>query len=144
VLGGIRSGVGWYRNCRCLRVRIVNEPLLLFPGEDGFECVGNTGRFLIGIGRGRVVSLGTDVGMSDTARRLLYALARRSIQRNLGGALRFIQVEEAALADECVQQALFITEPGDLLFFLVPDRAGGDAVKRALDVLLIPDDSART
>ena len=78
---------------------------------------------------------GTDVGLSDSARDLLDDLARRSLEHNLKGALRFIHVDDALLADDCTQQALEKTAPGDLLFFLVPDPAASEAVMTALDEL---------
>lgn len=115
-------------------MRIVKEPLPLASG-DAFECVGARGRFLIGIAEGKVVAKGTDVGLSDSARNLLDELARRSLEQNLNGALRFIHVERAQYADDCAQQALSTTDSGDLLFFLVSDRAASDAVKSALDSL---------
>ena len=115
-------------------VRIVKHPLRLSSG-DAFECVCARGRFLIGIAEGKVVAKGTDVGLSDSARDLLNALARRSLEKNLNGALRFIHVEEAEFADDCAQQALSTTDSGDLLFFLVPDRDSSEAVKSALDAM---------
>jgi hypothetical protein len=113
-------------------VRIVKEPLRLLSG-DAFDCVCERGRFLIGIAEGKVVAKGTDVGLSDSARELLDALARRSLEQNLNGALRFIHVEEADFADDCAQQALSTTHSGDLLFFLVSDPDASEAVKSALD-----------
>jgi len=118
-------------------VRIVKEPLRQLS-EDAFECVCDRGRFLIGIAEGKIVARGTDVGLSDSARDLLDALARRSLEKNLNGALRFIHVEEAEFADDCTQQALSTTDSGDLLFFLVSDRNASEAVKTALDALSTP------
>ena len=115
----------------------MKEPLRLLSG-DAFECVCDRGRFLIGIAEGKVVARGTDVGLSDSARDLLDALARRSLEKNLNGALRFIHVEEAEFADDCTQQALSTTDSGDLLFFLVSDRNASEAVKTALDALSKP------
>jgi hypothetical protein len=116
-------------------VQIVKESLLLPSGGSAFECSSEHGRFLIGIGEGKVVAKGTDVGLSDAARGLLDALARRSIEQDFKGALRFIHVAQAQFADECAEQALLMTAPGDVLFFLVPDPAAGTAVKAALDAL---------
>ena len=114
-------------------MRIVKEPLLLSPEASAFDCVSDRGRFLIGIAEGKVVAKGTDVGLSDSARGLLDDLARRSLKQNLHGALRFIHVDGAQLADDCTQQALDKTASGDLLFFLVPDAEASEAVKTALD-----------
>ena len=132
-MGGIAIAEGCSEHCDHT-VRIVKEPLRLFPG-DAFECVCDRGRFLIGIAEGKVVAKGTDVGLSDGARDLLDKLARRSLEKNLNGALRFIHVEEAEFADDCTQQALSTTDSGDLLFFLVSDRNASEAVKTALDAL---------
>lgn len=118
-------------------VRIVKEPLRQLSG-DAFECVCDRGPFLIGIAEGKLVAKGTDVGLSDQARGLLDALARRSLEKNLNGALRFIHVEEAEFADDCTQQALSTTDSGDLLFFLVSDRDSSEAVKTALDAMSTP------
>jgi hypothetical protein len=116
-------------------VPIVKQPLVLPSGGSAFDCSSERGRFLIGIGEGKVVARGTDVGLSDAARDLLNALARRSVDLGFKGALRFIHVADAGSADDSAEQALQLTAPGDLLFFLVPDRAAAAALKRALDVL---------
>ena len=118
-------------------MRFLREPLLLFSAANAFECVSDNGRFLVGIGEGKIVSNGTDVGLSGPARKLLEALAKRSIGQNFSGALRFIQVEDE-FAVECSQQALLTTDAGDLLFFLVSGRAGCEALKTALNALLTP------
>jgi len=116
-------------------VQIVKQPLRLSPDSNAFECRSERGRFLIGIGEGKVVAKGTDVGLSDAARDLLDALALRSAEQQFRGALRFIHVAQADLADDCAEQALLMTAPGDVLFFLVPDAAAGQAVQTALDAL---------
>lgn len=116
-------------------VSIVKQPLLLPSGGPAFDCSSERGRFLIGIGEGKVVAKGTDVGLSDAARNLLDALARRSVDLGFKGALRFIHVADAEIADGCAEQALLMTAPGDLLFFLVPDPEAGAAVATALDAL---------
>lgn len=114
---------------------IVKQPLRLPSGGSAFDCSSERGRFLIGIGEGKVVAKGTDVGLSDAARDLLDALARRSVDLGFKGALRFIHVADAEFADDCAEQALLMTAPGDLLFFLVPDPVAGAAVSTALDAL---------
>jgi hypothetical protein len=116
-------------------VSIVKQPLLLSTGGSAFDCRSDRGRFLVGIGEGKVVAKGTDVGLADAARELLDALARRSVDLGFKGALRFIHVADAEFAAESTGQALRMTAPGDVLFFLVPDAAAGAAVAAALDAL---------
>jgi hypothetical protein len=119
-------------------VQIVKAPLLSSNG-DAFDGMADHGRFLVGVGEGKVLARGTDVGLSDGARQLLNVLAKWSADQRLEGALRFVQVEEAEGAGDCVEQALHDTAPGDLLFFLVPGSAELEAVKSALDAASSPD-----
>jgi hypothetical protein len=125
-------------------VRLLCAPLLLSPASDAFECVANNGRFLVGIGVGKIVSAGVDVGLSKAAREALNSLAERSIEQEMTGALRFVQVESLEHAAECTEKALLITDEGDLVFFLVADHACSEAVKGALHDLLSPLPPDRT
>jgi hypothetical protein len=113
-------------------------PLLLSPDGDAFECVAANGRFLLGVGVGKIVSAGTDIGLSAMARELFHALVLRAIEENLKGELRFVQVERAEHASESAEKALLFTAAGDLVFFLMADHASSEAMKGVLHDLCSP------
>jgi hypothetical protein len=109
-------------------------------GQDGacadaaaVDALANGKRYLIGVGTGKLVAAGTDVGLSASAQRCLDVLLDRAAEHAAQPSLNLVQIKRTIDAREFVRRALLLAEDGDILFFFVDDSDGCRAVVQAVN-----------
>jgi hypothetical protein len=95
-------------------------------------------RFLIGVGVGKLVAAGTDVGLSPAAQRCLDVLLDRARMQDVLPSLNFVPIRPDLSATDCVRYALLLANDGDVVFFIVDDAPGCHAVMQAVNVQASP------
>ena len=88
---------------------------------------------LIGVGTGKLVAGGTDVGLSRAAQRCLDVLLERAAAHAAVPSINLVQIKRAIDASEFVRRAMLLVEDGDILFFFVDDSDACRAAVRAVN-----------
>jgi hypothetical protein len=119
-------------------LQIVSSYLQLEDGSradvHAAEAHADGRRFFLGVGEGKVVAAGTDVGLRPAAPRRLDALLAGAWPQHPPPSINLIPIRPGHSPAEYVRRAMSLANDGDFLFFVVDDSRGCEAVMRAINV----------
>lgn len=119
-------------------MQIVSSYLQLEDGSRGgvhaAEAHADGRRFFLGVGEGKLVAAGTDVGLRPSAQRCLDALLDVAWAQETPPSISLIPIRPGHSPADYVRRAMALADDGDFLFFVVDDARGCEAVMRAINV----------
>ena len=135
------------RHCNCptgtrslaeSNLQIVSSYLQLEDGSradlHAAEAHADGRRFFLGVGEGKLVAAGTDVGLRPSAQRCLDALLDVAWAQETPPSINLIPIRPGHSPADYVRRAMSLANDGDFLFFVVDDWRGCEAVMRAINV----------
>ena len=103
------------------------------------EAIANGRRYLVGVGIGKLVSAGTDVGLSPAAQSCLDVLIDLAAAHDPPPSLNLIQITPDQVTSESVRHVMQLADEGDILFFFVADARGCASVMQAINAYAAAD-----